>query len=144
MINVSPTAATKINELLAEEGLYVMCENSQDGLDRINSLRERVNLPVINPPWHNRYLRDAEVEQLRLTGAKLEAINDYSSTYYFLSRVVNACVAAQEGRDPEYNAPLNRLALRLPPIGDLGQGRIWLWRRVDETPPRVAGNALGS
>jgi ubiquinone/menaquinone biosynthesis C-methylase UbiE len=149
LINLPDWAAQKqaifnITELLANEGLYVMCENSQDGLDRINSLRERVDLPVITPPWHNRYLRDAEVEQLGPTGVKLEAINDYSSTYYFLSRVVNAWVAAQEGRDPEYNAPVNRLALRLPPIGDLGQGRIWLWRKVDVTSPRVATNALSA
>jgi len=125
-----------IFKLLVADGLYVMCENSQDGLDRINVLRESVGLPKIVPPWHNRYFRDAEINQISFPGIVLEGINNYSSGYYFLSRIVNAYLAAQEGKDPEYDAPINRLALRLPPIGDLGQGKIWLWRRVSSGEAR--------
>jgi ubiquinone/menaquinone biosynthesis C-methylase UbiE len=139
LINLPDWAAQQkaildITELLDTGGLYVMCENSQDGLGQINALREQVGLPAIIPPWHNRYLRDAELEQLNLPAVKLAGINDYSSTYYFLSRIVNACLAAEEGRDPEYDAPINRLALRLPSIGNLGQGRIWLWRKEGHAP----------
>jgi len=115
--------------LLVDGGLYVMCENSQDGLDKINLLRELVGLPQITPPWHNRYFRDAELQATTFPGVKLEGISYYSSTYYFLSRVVNAWLAAQDGQEPQYEAPVNQLALQLPPIGDLGQGRIWLWRK---------------
>jgi ubiquinone/menaquinone biosynthesis C-methylase UbiE len=121
-------AIREITALLAEGGLYVMCENSQDGLDRINALRRRVDLPEITPPWHNRYLRDAEIEQMDLPGVVLEGVHHFSSTYYLLSRVVNAWLAAQAGEEPDYEAPVNRLALQLPAIGELGQGRIWLWR----------------
>lgn len=115
--------------LLRPGGLYVMCENSQDGLESINDLRERVGLARITPPWHNRYLRDAEIGQLSIPGVVLEGIRYYSSTYYFLSRVVNAWLAAREEKEPEYEAPVNQLALNLPAFGELGQGRIWLWRR---------------
>jgi len=118
-----------ITSLLVDGGLYVMCENSQDGLDEINSLRERSGLPKIIPPWHNRYFRDAELQTITFPKVKLEGINYFSSTYYFLSRVVNAWLAAQDGQEPQYEAPVNKLALRLPPLGELGQGRIWLWRR---------------
>jgi ubiquinone/menaquinone biosynthesis C-methylase UbiE len=127
-----------IIHLVAPGGAFAMCENSQDGLDAINALRAGVGLPAIQPPWHNRYLRDAELAQVALPGVRLEAIRHYSSTYYFLSRVVNAAIAAQEGREPEYESPINQLALRLPPIGDLGQGRLWIWRK---DPP--AGAAAG-
>lgn len=127
------TGLTNILNLLADGGLYVMCENSQDGLDKINLLRERIGLPAINPPWHNRYLRDDELNGFDYPSAKLEGVNFYSSTYYFLSRVVNAWQAAQEGREPKYEAPINLLALKLPAIGDLGQGRIWLWRKGNVT-----------
>ena len=135
-------AILNMTELLAEKGLYVMCENSQDGLTQINSLRAQVGLPAIIPPWHNRYFRDAEVEQMRVPGVILEGVNYYSSTYYFLSRVVNACLAAQEGKDPDYSAPINQLALRLPPIGDFGQGRIWLWRKIGEASPNLLATSL--
>lgn len=122
-------ALGSILDLLAEGGLYVMCENSQDGLDKINLLREQVDLPPVTPPWHNRYLRDEELQGFTHPGVKLEGMNFYSSTYYFLSRVVNAWLSAQEGKEPEYEAPINQLSLRLPALGELGQGRIWLWRK---------------
>lgn len=125
-------AIINITNLLVDGGLYVMCENSQDGLDKINSLRERVGLPRITPPWHDRYFHDSELQQTTFPEVKLEGISFFSSTYYFLSRVVNAWLAAQEGKAPDYEAPVNQLALRLPPIGDLGQGRIWLWRKVNK------------
>jgi len=138
LINLSDWTSQKraildIAELLAEGGLYLMCENSRDGLEKINELRARISLPPITPPWHNRYLRDAELAEIDHPGIRLEGINFYSSTYYFLSRVVNAWLAAQEGKDPDYEAPVNQLALHFPPLGDLGQGRIWLWRKTGTT-----------
>jgi SAM-dependent methyltransferase len=123
-------ALSSILDLLADGGLYVMCENSQDGLDKINLLRRQIDLPAIAPPWHNRYLRDEELREFTHSGVKLEGVNFYSSTYYFLSRVVNAWLAAQEGKEPEYEAPINQLSLRLPSLGEMGQGRIWLWRKA--------------
>ena len=118
-------------DLLAPGGLYVMCENTRDGLRQINRLRTMLELPKIKPPWHNRYMRDAEIENLNIPGIALESTDDYSSTYYFLSRIVNAAMAAQEGREPEYDSFVNRLALKLPAVvNGFGQGRIWLWRRI--------------
>lgn len=145
LINLPDWAAQRqaihdITALLANNGAYAMCENSQDGLDQLNSLRERMGLPAINAPWHNRYFRDAELRQLTLPGVALADINFFSSTYYLLSRVVNAALAAQEGKDPDYEAPVNLMALRLPSVGTLGQGRIWLWRKVYPpalTTPRI-------
>jgi ubiquinone/menaquinone biosynthesis C-methylase UbiE len=123
-------AIADITRLLVDGGCYVMCENSHDGLDRINALREQVGLIKISPPWHNRYFRDAELEQLDIPGIRLERIEEYSSTYYLLSRVVNAWVAQREGKEPRYNSPINEIALHLPPIGNFAQGRIWLWRKT--------------
>ena len=123
-------ALADITALLSPGGVYAMCENSQDGLDATNVLRARVGLPAVVPPWHNRYLRDAELAVADLPGIKLEQVQHYSSTYYFLSRVVNAALAAREGREPDYDDPINQLALHLPPMGEIGQGRLWLWRKM--------------
>lgn len=125
-------AIRAITDLLVQGGRYVMCENSQDGLELINTLRLRIGLKAIEPPWHNRYLRDAEVEQCDFPGIVLENVDFYSSTYYFLSRVVNAWIAEKEGKEPDYDSPINQLALQLPSIGKMGQGRIWVWRKVIE------------
>ena len=125
-------AIRDILRLVVRGGLYVMCEHSQDGLDQINALREKLGLHRITPPWHNRYFRDAQIKQSSFPGVNLEGPIEFSATYYFLSRVVNAWLAAQEGKDPDYEAPINQLALELPSIGVLGQGKIWLWRKVNE------------
>ena len=115
--------------LLAPGGCYAMLENSQDGLDALNVLRGHAGLPAIESPWHNRYFRDAELATFSVSGVKLEKVHDYSSTYYFISRVVNAWQAAREGCEPDYEAPINELAMLLPPIGNVGQGRLWIWRK---------------
>ena len=135
LINLQDWATQKaaiegICQLLKSGGLFAMCENSQDGLDEINRFRRCIGLPAVTPPWHNRYLRDAELAELAIAGVRSEGCVYYSSTYYFLSRVVNAWLAEQEGKEPDYDAPINQLALRLPPLGNFGQGRIWLWRRT--------------
>jgi ubiquinone/menaquinone biosynthesis C-methylase UbiE len=122
-------AITSITKLLKPGGRFLMCENSQDGLDRLNAVRATVELPPIVAPWHNRYLRDQEVESLGIEGVELESVEDYSSTYYFLSRVVNAALAQQSGKEPEYESPINLLSTKLPSFGKLGQGRLWIWRR---------------
>jgi SAM-dependent methyltransferase len=123
-------AIAELTGLLRVGARYAMLENSQDGLDKINALRHEAGLDPIIPPWHNRYLRDSELADIKLPGITLERVIYHSSTYYFLSRVVNAWLAAREGKEPDYNSPVNELALYLPPIGDMGQGRIWVWKRV--------------
>ncbi len=123
-------AIRAILEKLKPGGKYLMCENSADGLDGINELRTAAGLPAISAPWHNRYLRDAEVAQLVTDGAKLSAVIAYSSSYYIISRVVNAWLAKREDREPAYDAPINQLGLMLPSIGEVGQGKLWVWERV--------------
>lgn len=125
-------AIEDITVLLKPGGIYVMCENSMDGLDRINELRDKLGLSSISPPWHNRYLREKEVESLLMPDVKLDHVNHFSSTYYLLSRVLNAALAAKEGKDPSYDAPINQLAMSLPSLGDWGQGKIWVWRKNDQ------------
>ncbi len=128
-------AIRNILALLVPGGQYIMCECSADGLASINSLRAMVDLPFIMQPAHNRYLVDAEVyalaKALQAEGiAKLAAVYQPLSTYSLLSRVVNARIAANEGRAPAYDSPINELALNLPSIGALGQQVIWKWRRL--------------
>jgi ubiquinone/menaquinone biosynthesis C-methylase UbiE len=123
-------AIIQITKLLQPGGQYIMCENSQDGLEAINILRADAGLEKVVPPWHNRYLKDTEINSLIIQDVKLEGINYYSSAYYFLSRVVNAWLAKQEGNEPSYDASVNQLALLLPSFGEIGQGRIWIWRKL--------------
>jgi ubiquinone/menaquinone biosynthesis C-methylase UbiE len=121
------TAIIRLLSLLGENGKYIMCESSQDGLNNINYLRQKIRLMNIFPPWHNRYLRDDEVNTIDVPNIKLERIDNFSSTYYFISRVINAWMAEQEGKEPKYDALINKLGIELPPFGDMAQTKIWVW-----------------
>ncbi len=112
-------------------GLFLMCENSSNGLEKINNYRRAVGLTPVEPPWHNKYFLEAEVASIRVPGIVLDRVDSFSSTYYFLSRVVNAALAAEAGKEPNYEDPINHLALKLPAINDCGQTKLWVWRRVE-------------
>lgn len=122
-------AISAIGNALRPGGAYVMCENSEDGLADINALRQRLQLGAISPPWHNRYFRDGELKSAEIPGLSLEDVNHFCGIYDFLSRVVNAWLAARENQPPRYDAPVNELALHLPPLFPFGQTKIWLWRK---------------
>lgn len=134
LINLSDTrtqqkAIGDIAQLLTTGGRYLMCENSRKGLRRINELRASIGLSEIQMPWHNCYIDDDAMQRLSLPSVVLECVVDFSSTYYFLSRVVNAALAAQRGEEPKYDDPINALALQLPALMEgLGQTKLWIWR----------------
>ena len=122
-------AILNIGNLLDTGSVFVMCECSQSGLERLNLLRAKVGLTAITPPWHDRYIRDDEVNTLSNGRFSLEKVVDFSSTYYFLSRITNAWLSEQSGKEPDYQSLINQLALQLPSTGNVGQVNIWLWRK---------------
>lgn len=110
-------------------GCYLMLESSRQGLARVNALREQLALEPIEMPWHNNFVDEELVDRWQADGAMLEAIVPYSSTYYFLSRVVYACLAADSGEELRYDSAINKIGCQLPVIVDFGPARMWKWRR---------------
>lgn len=123
------TAIDSFAARLSVGGWLLMCENSQSGYETLMAARVCVGLDAYPIPWHNGvYLSDhhlATVESL-----KLERCDQFSSTHYFLSRVIEASLAKLECREPRYDSPVNQLALCLPSHGPYSQGRLWTWRKV--------------
>jgi ubiquinone/menaquinone biosynthesis C-methylase UbiE len=118
--------------LLKPDGVYLMIENIDEGLQSINRLRSAIGLSAIEKPWHNRYLRKEEVQAVDF--AEMIEYRDFTSAYYLLSRVVNAWVANKQGMEPSYDSDINKLALELMEFRNfeelgLGQTRLWVWRR---------------
>lgn len=136
LINLSDWDAQKraidaVAERLVSGGLFLMLENSQDGLNVINYWRGQVGLPPIERPWHNRYLYGLEIATV--TSLKLLRCVPFSAAYYFLSRVVNAKLAHEAGLAPAYDSTVNRLALSLDAetvSPRFAQGRLWVWQKA--------------
>jgi len=123
-----------INRVKLSSGRFQMLENSQTSLDKINDYRACLSLSMITSPWHNRYLVDDEVTTDFVLDHKTDGVfvgvDNYSSTYYFLSRIVNAMYAAVTETKIDYDSWINQMALELPALDvDFGQGKIWIYKR---------------
>lgn len=122
-------AIQDIMNFVKPNGSYLMCENLQDGLDNLNILRNKMNLETIKQPWHNRYLVESEVDEIN--NVTIADKIDFSSTYYFFSRIINAAVAEKSGNNPEYDSPINKVSFEIKDYIDLsslniGQSRLWV------------------
>ena len=118
--------------LVKPGGTLLLMENSLTGLRAINRLRESIGLERILSPWHNVYLHDKTVANLDVPGMRLVDVRPYSGAYYCLSRVVNAWLAKTQGQEPEYDAPVNHLALELPPTElPCAQGKLWVYEKEE-------------
>lgn len=122
-------AIESITRMLKPGGTALLCEPSQDGLDEMNRWRATINLPEIKRPFHNVYFLGGAVHTLSMPNVRLAAEICPTSTYYLLSRIVNAYLAASANHEPDYNSPINRLALALPATMPFGQGRIWVYQK---------------
>ncbi len=123
-------AFLEIMSHLKPGAFYLMIESFIQGLDRTNELRIKFNLGPITPPWHNVFMDENIVASWANVDYKLVLISPFSSTYYLLSRVVYAALAQDKGEELRYDSDINLLSCKLPPIGNFGPVRLYLWQRV--------------
>ena len=88
----------------------LLMESSNNGLRKINEMRNKLKLKKIIKPWHNLYLEDSKIKKTNFNGLKLVNIKELFSTYYFTSRVLNAAINSK----PSYNDLLNLTGWKLP------------------------------
>lgn len=123
-------AIKEIGRVMVSNGLYFMCENTEQGLARLNEMRQLVSLYPIQTRWHNLYL-DEEMVRKSCEGLfSLETVDHFASLYYIASRVFNAKLASMAGEEPRYDHPINEIAASLPSVGDYGPLRLFVLRRL--------------
>ncbi len=126
-------AIWRLAALVAPGGQLVLLENCVEGVAGLNALRERVGLPPMVIPAHNRYVEAGAMRGLQLLGFKAPRELRFSDSFYFLSRVVHAVEALARGVEPEYEHSINELGatLALPDFAyACGPGRIWILERA--------------
>lgn len=87
-----------------------LMESSNDGLKNINKMRKKLNLKLIKKPWHNLYFDDVKLSKTKFLNIKLVNISELFSSYYFISRVLNASLK----KKPSYNDKLNLSGWKIP------------------------------
>jgi ubiquinone/menaquinone biosynthesis C-methylase UbiE len=113
--------------ILKPGGRFVMLESSQQGLAKMNELRERVGLYPIVSPWHDLNLDEKKLDSfLRKYFRTLERRS--FGLFFFVSRLVHPMLVRPE--EPKYDAKINEVArevqLRLKDDPFRGVGHLFL------------------
>ena len=115
----------EVHRVLRPGGRYLMVEGNEDGLRRLNAVRERVGLDPIptadSESFSSLKLREAELATW-LEPSFVVADVRYFGTYYLISRVVHPLLVHPDS--PRFDAPINVIARKvaevLPDVGRLG------------------------
>ena len=86
-------ALTEIHRILKKGGLYLMCEDTEQGLNNLNKVRTSVGLDEINVRWHNLYLDENHILASSKKIFELVDVVKFSSFYYLASRIINGKLA---------------------------------------------------
>jgi ubiquinone/menaquinone biosynthesis C-methylase UbiE len=96
---------------LKKNGLMILVESSANAQKNINDLRRKYKLSKIIPPFHNLFFDDNKVKKYKFKNVRLHKIENFSSNFYFISRIIYALYTKFFLRkNPIYGHPLNRIA----------------------------------
>lgn len=107
-------ALTEIAQCVVPGGYLLLIENFIEGQNELNTLRCSVNLPEIPVRWHNSFFSRAELADSTRDYFTLQRFENISSLYYLVTRVVYSKLCQEEGREPDYDHPIYRVAAQLP------------------------------
>ena len=101
-----------LSQLLKKGGKLYCCECSQDALNNINSFRKKLKLSKIDSPWHNSYLKDKKIQNIKTSKLKFLRTHEFTSSFYFISRILNAYITKKNKKN-YFNKALNEVALKI-------------------------------
>ena len=124
-------AIKNLSKLLKKDGKLYCCECSQDALNSINHARKSIGLKKINSPWHNCYLNDKKIKKARSNKMKFIKIHEFSSSFYFISRVLNAYIT-EKTKKKKFNTKLNDAAMIIDQnfISGFSQNKIFEFKKI--------------
>jgi ubiquinone/menaquinone biosynthesis C-methylase UbiE len=123
-------ALSKISKILKRNGTYFMLEAFEDGNTELNKFRSKLNLPLMDCPWHNKFFKIKETSKWLSKSFKILEINSFASAYYFLSRVIYAALAKKNHEPMRYDSEINKLSLEIPNFGEFGATKLIICKKI--------------
>ena len=110
-------------------GYYIAIENFIEGHENMNRARRSVGAPEIPVRWHNLYFKEHEF--INNVERFFEGIifKDFSSSYYFATRVIYSAMCQMREEEPDYNHEIHQLSVNLPWIGQFSPIRMAVLRK---------------
>ena len=99
-----------MGNFLKKNGLMFLMESSLTAQKNINKYRKIFGLHKIIPPWHNLFLDDSFIKKHKFKRVKLVKIENFSSSFYFITRIVYAAYAKFKNQKVNFKNPLNLIA----------------------------------
>ncbi|MCD6393303.1 MAG: methyltransferase domain-containing protein [Planctomycetes bacterium] len=123
------SAFSEIHRALKPDGHYIGIENFKEGNDELNLIRKSMGLQEIPVRWHNLFLKQEEfVLKIKSLFRNVEII-DFSSSYYFATRVVYSKYCQMQGAEPDYHHEIHQLAVDLPPFGSVSPVKLIIMKK---------------
>jgi SAM-dependent methyltransferase len=114
---------------VTQSGYYISIENFIEGHKNLNAARCTMGLPEIPMRWHNLYFNEREFSQIVNRDFEILAFKDFSSSYYFATRVIYSKMCQMRGESPDYNHEIHQLAVDLPWIGQFSPIKMAVLRK---------------
>ncbi len=106
-----------ISNHLTPAGYFIAIENFIEGQNKMNASRKAMGLPEIPIRWHNKYFNEEEILSNSKKYFTQTIIKDFSSSYYFATRIIYSKMCQMQGMIPDYNHEIHQLATKLPWTG---------------------------
>lgn len=111
-------AFAEIAKVIVKNGYYVAIENFVEGHNEMNKARTKIGLSEIPIRWHNFFFKEDELEEIVSDYFKTISIKNFSSSYYFATRVIYSKMCQMKGEQPDYNHEIHQLSVDLPSFGN--------------------------
>lgn len=122
-------AIVQIANRIKPGGYYFAIENFVEGHENMNAARRQMGLPEIPVRWHNLYFEEKPFVQCADRFFESVSFREFSSSYYFATRVIYSAMCQMRGETPNYNHEIHRLAVRLPWVGRFSPIRMAVMRK---------------
>lgn len=96
--SIQSKCINKIAKAVLPGGFYFMLECYKQGLNNLNSHRNKVGLPLLAEPYHNTYLDYDETLDLLSENFSVIEVIDFS-TYFYLTRCLSPYIAGEKAFD---------------------------------------------
>lgn len=118
-----------ISNYITNNGFFIAIENFIDGHNNMNNARKKMGLPEIPIRWHNKYFIEDEFIRNSHNYFSEVSIYNFSSSYYFATRVIYSAMCQMRGETPNYNHEIHQLATKLPWTGKFSPIKLIIMRK---------------
>ena len=125
-------AIAQIAGCLKPGGYYVAIENFIEGNNNLNDARQKLGLPEIAVRWHNLFFKETDFISTVERFFEPPQFKDFSSSYYFATRVIYSSMCQMRGEVPDYDHDIHKLAIHLPWTGQFSPIRMAVMRKKAE------------